>query len=47
MKSGEIIRASHDRNREWILLLATVCVVAMKIPYILIYQRELGDLKDG
>ena len=44
MKIGEIIRANQDRNREWVLLLAIVCAVAMKIPPVLIYQGKSKDL---
>ena len=47
MRSGEIIGASQDRNREWVLLLAAVCAVAMKIPPVLIYQGESGDLQNS
>ena len=44
MRSGEIIGASQDGNREWVLLLAAICAVAMKIPR-LIYQGNPGDLR--
>ena len=46
MRSGEIIGASQDRNREWVSLLAAICAVAMKIPPCLIYQGESEDLRD-
>lgn len=44
MKSGEIIGANQDKNGEWVLLLAIVCVVVMKISFVLIYQGEFKDL---
>ncbi len=47
IKSGEIIRTSQDKNREQVLLLAIVCAIAMKIPLILIYHKESGDLRDS
>ena len=47
MRSGEIIGASQDGNREWVSLLAAVCAVAIKIPPVLIYQGESGDLRDS
>lgn len=37
MKSRKIIGASQNRNREWVLLLAAVYVIAIKIPPALIY----------
>lgn len=46
MRSGEIMGASQDGNREWVLLLAAICVVVMKILPVLIYQGESGDLRD-
>lgn len=46
MRSGEIIGESQDGNREWVLLLATICVVAIKIPFCLIYQGKSRDLRD-
>ena len=37
MRSGEIIGANQDGNREWVSLLAATCAVVMKIPPCLIY----------
>lgn len=38
LRSGEIIGASQDRNREWVLLiLAAICAIADVIPPALIY----------
>ena len=47
MRSREIIGVSQDRNREWVSLLAAICVIAMKIPPVLIYQGVSGDLRDS
>lgn len=47
IRSREIIRASQDGNRKWVLLLAIVYVVVIKIPSILIYQRELRDWRNS
>ena len=47
MRSGKIIEASQDRNREWVSLLPAVCAVALKIPPVLIYQEESWDLQDS
>ncbi len=37
MKSGEIIGASQDGNREWVSLLTAVCAVGMRIQPVFIY----------
>ena len=47
LRSGEIIGASQDGNREWISLLAAICAVADVIPPTLIYQGESEDLRDS
>lgn len=47
MRSEEIIGVSQNKNREWVSLLVFVCVVAMKILLVLIYQGESGDLQDS
>lgn len=44
IKSGKIIRASQDRNGELMSLLAAICIIAMKISFILIYQSEFRNL---
>lgn len=46
MKNREIIEASHNENREWILLLATICVISIKMPSYFIYQKKSRNLKD-
>ena len=45
MRSGEIIEAGQDGNRELVLLLAAICMLAMKIPRHT-YQGESEDLRD-
>lgn len=40
------IGASQDGNREWVSLLPAICVVASTISPALVYQGELGDLRD-
>lgn len=47
MRNREIIGVNQDRNRKWILLLAVICAIVMKIPLVLIYQGESGDLRDS
>lgn len=47
MGNRKIIKASQDRIREWVSLLAAVCAVKIKIPPVFIYQEESGDLKDS
>lgn len=46
IKSREI-RASKDKNREQILLLAAVCMVAIKILLVLIYPGKFSDLQNS
>lgn len=47
MRSGDIIKVSWEENGEWILLLAAICMLKMKITLVFIYQKELRDLKDS
>lgn len=47
MRSRKIIETSQDETREWILLLAAIYIVTMKILPIFIYQGELKDLRDS
>ena len=47
MRSRKIIGASYNGNREWVLLLAAVCAVTIKILPVLIYQGQSGDLQDS
>lgn len=37
MKSREIIETNQDKNKKYVLLLAAICVVAMKIPSCFMY----------
>lgn len=46
MRNREI-RASQNKNRVWVSLLADVCDLAKKIPPILIFQQKSQDLKDS
>lgn len=46
IKSKEILKASQNKNNKWILLLAIIYAIAIKIPLCFIYQKEWGDLKD-
>ena len=47
MRSGEIIGASQNGNKEWVLLLAAIYAIAIKIPPVLIYQGGSGDLQNS
>lgn len=47
LRSGEIIGASQDRNREWVSLLAAIFALANVVPPALIYQGDSGDLRDS
>jgi hypothetical protein len=42
--SGRIIAAKQDGSREFISLLASICVDGTKLPLALIYKGALGDL---
>lgn len=46
LKNNEIIGASQDNNREWVLLLAAICVFTSTLSLALIYQGESGNLKN-
>ena len=45
MKSGKIIKASQERNKKCVSLLAAICAIAMKIPPVLIYPKRVKRLK--
>lgn len=47
LRSNKIIEVSQDGNREWILLLAAIYVVANIIPPTFIYQGQSRDLNDS
>ena len=47
MRSREIIGASQNGNKEWMILLVIVYLVIMKILSILIYQEKSEDLDDS
>lgn len=46
LKSDKVIDISQDSNGEWVLLLASICTVVSIISLVLIYQKELGDLRN-
>lgn len=46
LKYKEIIGLSQDNNQEWVSLLTIIYIVIVIVPFILIYQRELRDLKN-
>lgn len=46
LKSSEIIGASQDGNKEWVLLLTAIYAIASTIPPALIYQERSGNLRD-
>ena len=42
---SQLISAQHNRNREWVTLLAAIIAIRQKLPLALIYQGELYDLQ--
>ena len=47
LQSDKIIRTLQDGNKEWILLLAEICVVFDIIPLVFISQRKSEGLKNS
>ena len=45
-QKGNIVAAGQDSNREWITLIATICMDGSWIPLTLIYQAVSGDIQD-
>ena len=45
-QKGNIVAAGQDGNREWITLIATICMDGSWIPPTLIYQAVSGDIQD-
>jgi len=45
-ESGKLIGSGQDGNREWITLLATICMDGSFLPPALIYPAETGNLQD-
>jgi hypothetical protein len=43
-EQGRVIGATHDGNREWITVLATVCADGTWIPPALIYASQAGNI---
>ena len=46
LKSGRIIHASQDGSREFLFLLACICVNNTALPPVLIYKGDSGSLQD-
>lgn len=46
-RNRKIIRVSKDGNRKWVLLSAAICIIVIKISFILIYQGWLRDFRDS
>lgn len=46
LKNCEIINISQDGNKKLMILLAAIYAVAFTITLVLIYQRELGNLRN-
>jgi len=46
-KSTEIRGAGQDGNREWITIVATVCMDGSSLPPTVIYQSDSGNLQDA
>ncbi len=47
LESGKLLGAGHDGNREWITLIATVCMDGSTLPPALIYPADSGNLQDS
>ena len=45
-QKGNIIAAGQDGNREWITLVASICMDGSWIPPTLIYQAVSGDVQN-
>jgi len=45
--SGKLLGAGQDGNREWITLIATICMDGTFLPPALIYQAVSGNLQDS
>lgn len=46
-KSTEIRGAGQDGNREWITIMATICMDGSSLPPTVIYQSDSGNLQDA
>ena len=47
MKKQKLLGTGQDGSREWITLLATICVDGSSLPPALIYKAVSGDLQDS
>lgn len=45
-ESGKLLGAGQDGNREWITILATICMDGSYLPPSVIYQATSGNLQD-
>ena len=45
-ESGKLLGAGQDGNREWITILATICMDGSYLPPSIIYQATSGNLQD-
>ncbi len=47
LDSGKLLSADQDGNREWITLIATICMDMTYIPPSIIYQAISGNIQDS
>ncbi len=47
LDSGKLLDAGQDGNREWITLIATICMDMTDIPPSIIYQAISGNIQDS
>ena len=45
--SGKLLSAGQDGNREWVTILATICMDGTFLPPLIIYQAISGNLQDS
>ena len=46
LRNGKLLGAGQDGSREWITILATICMDGTYLPPSLIYQAISGNLQD-
>ena len=46
VESGKLLGSGQDGSREWISLLATICMDSTVLPPSIIYQAQTGNLQD-
>ncbi len=47
LDSGKLLSAGQDGNREWITLIATICMNMIDIPPSIIYQAISGNIQNS